>query len=217
VGFTMVTDENSRIYNTFDAHRLLHWAGLVGDQKALKHALFDAYFTDNESPADHEVLVAAAMKAGLDPDAAHQVLTSGQYAQEVRDAERAWQAAGDQLGAGRGDQRPLPDLGRPAAGVFRAGLAPDRRRGLTGVRSNIFTVKRSLSWSRAFILRTGIIAMTNQTSAKTTFERELVALIPHLRAFGRSLTGNASHGDDLAQDALPRPWPRGSPIRRAPT
>jgi predicted DsbA family dithiol-disulfide isomerase len=28
VGFTMKTDENSRIYNTFDAHRLLHWAGL---------------------------------------------------------------------------------------------------------------------------------------------------------------------------------------------
>lgn len=40
------------------------------------------------------------------------------------------------------------------------------------------------------------------TSAQTTFERELVSLIPHLRAFGRSLTGNASHGDDLAQDAL---------------
>jgi RNA polymerase sigma-70 factor (ECF subfamily) len=49
--------------------------------------------------------------------------------------------------------------------------------------------------------------MTNTTSAQTTsaqntFERELVSLIPHLRAFGRSLTGNASHGDDLAQDAL---------------
>ncbi len=44
--------------------------------------------------------------------------------------------------------------------------------------------------------------MTNPTSAQTTFERELVSLIPHLRAFGRSLTGNASHGDDLAQDAL---------------
>ena len=44
--------------------------------------------------------------------------------------------------------------------------------------------------------------MTHQDSAKTIFERELVALIPHLRAFGRSLTGNASHGDDLAQDAL---------------
>lgn len=94
VGFTMATDENSRIYNTFDAHRLLHWAGLAGDQKALKRALFDAYFTDNQSPAEHEVLVRAAMKAGLDPHEALEVLTSGRYAQEVRDAERAWQAAG---------------------------------------------------------------------------------------------------------------------------
>jgi predicted DsbA family dithiol-disulfide isomerase len=94
VGFTMTTNENSRIYNTFDAHRLLHWAGIVGGQPALKRALFDAYFTDGLSPADHDVLVAAAQKAGLDGAAARQVLTSGQYAQEVRDAERAWQAAG---------------------------------------------------------------------------------------------------------------------------
>jgi predicted DsbA family dithiol-disulfide isomerase len=94
VGFTMTTNENSRIYNTFDAHRLLHWAGIVGSQPALKRALFDAYFTDGLSPADHDVLVAAAEKAGLDGAAARQILTSGQYAQEVRDAERAWQAAG---------------------------------------------------------------------------------------------------------------------------
>jgi predicted DsbA family dithiol-disulfide isomerase len=94
VGFTMTTNENSRIYNTFDAHRLLHWAGIVGGQPALKRALFDAYFTDGLSPADHDVLVAAAEKVGLDGAAARQVLTSGQYAQEVRDAERAWQAAG---------------------------------------------------------------------------------------------------------------------------
>jgi predicted DsbA family dithiol-disulfide isomerase len=94
VGFTMKTNENSRIYNTFDAHRLLHWAGIVGGQKALKRALFDAYFTEGLSPADHDVLVAAAEKAGLDGAEARQVLASGQYAQEVRDAERRWQAAG---------------------------------------------------------------------------------------------------------------------------
>ncbi|HQR88002.1 MAG TPA: DsbA family oxidoreductase, partial [Caulobacter sp.] len=58
VGFTMKTSETSRIYNTFDAHRLLHWAGIIGGQKALKRALFDAYFTDGLSPADHDVLVA---------------------------------------------------------------------------------------------------------------------------------------------------------------
>jgi len=94
VGFTMKTSENSRIYNTFDAHRLLHWAGIVGHQAALKHALFDAYFTDGLSPADHDVLVEAARKAGLDPVEAREVLDTGRYAQEVREAEQAWQRAG---------------------------------------------------------------------------------------------------------------------------
>ena len=94
VGFTMNSGPDSRIYNTFDAHRLLHWAGIVGGQSALKRALFDAYFTDGLSPADHTVLADVAEKAGLDREAAAQVLSSGQYAQEVRAAERAWQEAG---------------------------------------------------------------------------------------------------------------------------
>jgi predicted DsbA family dithiol-disulfide isomerase len=94
VGFKMATSEESRIYNTFDAHRLLHWAGLEGRQPALKHALFDTYFTEGQNPGDHDVLVAAAEKAGLDADAAREVLTSGRYADEVRAAERQWQAAG---------------------------------------------------------------------------------------------------------------------------
>jgi predicted DsbA family dithiol-disulfide isomerase len=94
VGFRMATSDQSRIYNTFDAHRLLHWAGLEGRQSALKHALFDAYFTNGQNPSDHDVLVATAQKAGLDGEAAREVLTSGRYADEVRAAERQWQAAG---------------------------------------------------------------------------------------------------------------------------
>ena len=94
VGFTMKTSEQSRIYNTFDAHRLLHWAGIEGRQAPLKHALFDAYFTHGQSPADHAVLVEAAEKAGLDKAQALEVLTSGRYGAEVREAERQWQAAG---------------------------------------------------------------------------------------------------------------------------
>jgi predicted DsbA family dithiol-disulfide isomerase len=94
VGFTMQTSDQSRIYNTFDAHRLLHWAGLVGGQAALKRALFDAYFTHGQNPADHDTLVAVAEGAGLDGAAAREILTSGRYGQEVRDAERQWQAAG---------------------------------------------------------------------------------------------------------------------------
>jgi predicted DsbA family dithiol-disulfide isomerase len=94
VGFTMKTGETSRIYNTFDAHRLLHWAGITGGQTALKKALFESYFTDGQSPADHYVLVAAAEKAGLDAVEARAVLTSGRYTNEVRAAERAWHEAG---------------------------------------------------------------------------------------------------------------------------
>ena len=94
LGFTIAMSEGARIYNTFDAHRLLHWAALEGRQAALKHALFEAYFTENRAPSDHAVLVAAAEKAGLDPDAARDVLTSGRYAEEVRHAERLWQQRG---------------------------------------------------------------------------------------------------------------------------
>ena len=79
-----------RIYNTFDAHRLLHWAGLEGGglQKALKEALFAAYFTDGQSPASHEVLARVAGEVGLDAERAREVLASNTYADEVR--ERAW-------------------------------------------------------------------------------------------------------------------------------
>jgi predicted DsbA family dithiol-disulfide isomerase len=79
----------SRIYNTFDAHRLLHWAGTLDPsrQKSLKEALFKAYFTDGASPASHEVLVQAAAHAGLDAARAAEVLASEEFAAEVRERE----------------------------------------------------------------------------------------------------------------------------------
>jgi len=95
LGFTIaLSPENGRVYNTFDAHRLLHWAALEGRQRQLKLALFDAYFTQCLNPADHEVLAQAAEDAGLDRNAAFDVLESGRYAEEVRSEERSWQARG---------------------------------------------------------------------------------------------------------------------------
>jgi len=95
LGFTMPgLDQDRRIYNTFDAHRLLHWAEMEGRQSALKHALFRAYFTEGSDPSDHNVLIALAAEAGFDSDAARDVLESGRYAQEVRDAEHLWQSRG---------------------------------------------------------------------------------------------------------------------------
>ncbi|GAB0117760.1 DSBA oxidoreductase [Acidisoma sp. 7E03] len=94
VGFTMAMTDESRIYNTFDAHRLLHWAEGEGRQRALKHALFQAYFTEGRDSSDHAVLVAAAEAAGLDPEAAREVLNSGRFAEEVREAEQLWRSRG---------------------------------------------------------------------------------------------------------------------------
>jgi predicted DsbA family dithiol-disulfide isomerase len=85
-----------RIYNTFDAHRLLHWAELqgAGPQRALKEALFAAYFTDGESPASHEVLARVAGEAGLDAAGALEVLASDAYADEVRERAQFYLSQG---------------------------------------------------------------------------------------------------------------------------
>lgn len=94
VGFTFAMDKRSRIYNTFDAHRLLHWAEGEGRQHALKHALLEAYFTNGEDPSSHDVLLRAAERVGLERAAAQQVLASDRYADEVRMLEKYWQQAG---------------------------------------------------------------------------------------------------------------------------
>jgi len=94
LGFTFRMDRRSRIYNTFDAHRLLHWAGIEGRQTVLKHALFRAYFSDGENPGAHEVLLRVAGEAGLDTAQAQQVLASGAFADAVRERERFYQARG---------------------------------------------------------------------------------------------------------------------------
>ena len=99
VGFAINSGEESRIYNTFDAHRLLHWAGLEQApekqrQSALKHVLLKAYFTEGRNVADRAVLLAKAEEAGLDPEEARAILDSDRYAEEVRAEEQAWLAAG---------------------------------------------------------------------------------------------------------------------------
>ena len=88
LGFTFNMDKRSRIYNTFDAHRLLHWAELEGRQLALKQALFTAYFTEGRNPGDRQVLTDVASQVGLDPVRAREVLESGEYTNEVRALEQ---------------------------------------------------------------------------------------------------------------------------------
>jgi predicted DsbA family dithiol-disulfide isomerase len=96
LGVEINTGKGSHVWNTFDAHRLLHWAALqdAGKALALKQALFRAYFTDNENVADCDVLVRIAGDVGLDKDAARRMLDSGEYAEDVRAQERHYQQAG---------------------------------------------------------------------------------------------------------------------------
>lgn len=97
-GFTFAAGGRGRIWNTFDAHRLLCWAGTEGPQRqhALKRALMEAYHGRAESPADHQVLLACAKQAGLDETRAQAVLASAEFADEVRERERFYTSHGIQ-------------------------------------------------------------------------------------------------------------------------
>lgn len=94
VGFTFRMDRRSRTWNTFDAHRLLHWAGIEGHQLALKQLLLKAYFSDGQNPSDHDTLVDLCTRAGLNAVKARQVLEQGTYANEVRAIEQYYQQRG---------------------------------------------------------------------------------------------------------------------------
>lgn len=122
VGFDFAMGKRDRIYNTFDAHRLLHWAQGEGKQKELKHALFTAYFTKGEDPSSHDVLVRVAGEVGLDTGIADQVLESNQYADEVREREQFFQRHGiNSVPAIIINERHLISGGQPAE-VFEKAL-----------------------------------------------------------------------------------------------
>jgi predicted DsbA family dithiol-disulfide isomerase len=80
--------------NTFDAHRLVKWAGEQSRQTDMKMACFDAYFGRAENISDAGVLVSCAESAGLDGSQAQAVLSSDQYADDVRKDEARYQQAG---------------------------------------------------------------------------------------------------------------------------
>ena len=98
LGFTFDFNARSRTWNTFDAHRLLHWAATQGDgfQLALKRALLVANFTDGRNIADHAVLADVAGSVGLDMARANEVLAAARYADEVRAAQKFFRDLGIQ-------------------------------------------------------------------------------------------------------------------------
>ena len=126
LGFIFGKGKRSRVYNTFDAHRMLHWVGLIDDQfekqRALKHALFQAYFTDGFNPGEHATLLRAVEEVGLDPLLARQILESDDYASEVREQEEHYLARGiHSVPAVIINDRHLISGGQPAA-IFEQAL-----------------------------------------------------------------------------------------------
>ncbi len=96
LGFTFAMGARTRTYNTFDAHRLLHWAGTHGEgrQAALKHALLRAYFTDGLDVSDHANLLDIANAVGLPGERAQAILASDEFAAAVRADEQRYQGNG---------------------------------------------------------------------------------------------------------------------------
>jgi predicted DsbA family dithiol-disulfide isomerase len=96
LGVRIDLQKRDHIYNTFDAHRLLHWAGGLGEapQHALKRALLQAYHGEGRNVSDRETLVAIAGDAGLDVVEARRILETDGFAAQVREREHFYQQHG---------------------------------------------------------------------------------------------------------------------------
>ncbi len=99
LGFAFNRGPGFRMRNSFDAHRLLNWAGALeepdqlaatGVQTALKLALFRAHFTDNRDVSDPAVLADIAASVGLDCERAAAILAGDDYGEMVRTEEAYW-------------------------------------------------------------------------------------------------------------------------------
>ena len=123
LGFSFDMGARTRIWNTFDAHRLLWWAGAeAGHQAELERALFRAYFSEGRNISDHVELARIAESVGLRSDRARELLASNEYAAAVREAERFWTGNGIQgVPAVIVDRRHLISGGQPVE-VFEQAL-----------------------------------------------------------------------------------------------
>jgi predicted DsbA family dithiol-disulfide isomerase len=125
VGFAFNPEGRGRIWNTFDAHRLLHWAeheGAPGQQHALKKALLAACHTRSEAMGDHGVLLGCVREVGLDEARAQAILASDEFAQAVREREGFYTSVGiHSVPAVIVNDRHLISGGQPAA-VFEQAL-----------------------------------------------------------------------------------------------
>lgn len=88
VGFKFGFSEESRIFNSFDLHRLLAWAKEQGKQHDLSMAFFHAHFSESMPLYDQATVLSIVRAVGLDNGAAAKVLTSDAFADQVRKEEQ---------------------------------------------------------------------------------------------------------------------------------
>lgn len=93
-GFQFAFSDDMQMYNTFNTHQLLHWAGGFGKKHLLKQALFSAHFTDHRDLSDNAVLADIAAEIGLDHAEALAVLADQRFANEVRQEQQHWMQNG---------------------------------------------------------------------------------------------------------------------------
>jgi len=96
-GFEFHPEGRKRVYNTFDAHRLLHWAGQefgLEKQAILKKELLNTYFCLAVNLDDQQNLLDAVTRSGLDQNKALEVLKNNEFAKEVRTEEATYTNAG---------------------------------------------------------------------------------------------------------------------------
>ncbi len=97
LGFAFHPQGRSRVYNTFDAHRLLTWAAQEAGgahQHALKKGLLKAYHGESQNMDSHALLARVAGEAGLSAERATQILASDEFAAETREREAYYTSHG---------------------------------------------------------------------------------------------------------------------------
>jgi predicted DsbA family dithiol-disulfide isomerase len=96
-GFEFHPEGRKRVYNTFNAHRLLYWVAKeygLQKQASLKIGLLNTYFCMAVNLDDQNNLLDAVKRAGLDAQRAQEVLSANEFANEVRKEEAAYTGAG---------------------------------------------------------------------------------------------------------------------------
>ncbi len=93
-GLVYASDKIKRQPNTLDCHRLILWAGDIGQSAQMKQRLMDLYFTEGGDLTDREVLVQAAADCGLNAERVRELLASAQDVEQVERAANSAKEAG---------------------------------------------------------------------------------------------------------------------------